>query len=70
MNFSQLSRMSSDLMCRVMMVLLTYPVAVVLSSWIGERGCGHPISFKALRRGTISWANLKRAASSASPAEA
>ena len=64
--------MSSDLMRLVMMVLLTYPVAVVLllSTWIGDRGCGQPISVKALRSGTISWAHLNRAASSASPAEA
>ncbi len=54
----------------VMMVLLTYPVAVVLSTWIGDRGCGQPISVKALRSGTISWAHLNRAESSASPAEA
>ena len=54
----------------VMMVLFTYPVAVVLSTWIGDRGCGQPISVKALRSGTISWAHLNRAASSASPAEA
>ena len=54
----------------VMMVLLTYPVAVVLSTWIGDQGCGQPISVKALRSGTISWAHLNRAASSASPAEA
>ena len=39
----------------VMMVLLTYPVAVVLSTWIGDQGCGQPISVKALRSGTISW---------------
>ncbi len=62
--------MSSDLMRLVMMVLFTYPVAVVLSTWIGDRGCGQPISVKALRSGTISWAHLNRAASSASPAEA
>ena len=54
----------------VMMVLWTYPVAVVLSTWIGDRGCGQPISVKALRSGTISWAHLNSAASSASPAEA
>ena len=54
----------------VMMVLLTYPVAVVLSIWIGDQGCGQPISVKAFCSGTMSWAHLKRAASSASPAEA
>ncbi len=53
-----------------MMVLLTYPVAVVLSTWIGDRGCGQPISVKAFQSGIISWAHLNRAASSASPAEA
>ncbi len=62
--------MSSNLLRLVMIVLLTYPVAVVLSTWIGDRGCGQPISVKALRSGTISWAHLNRAASSASPAEA
>ena len=53
-----------------MMELLMYPVAVVLSTWIGDQGCGQPISVKALRSGTISWPHLKRAAGSASPAEA
>ena len=62
--------MSSDFLRLVMMVLLTYPVAVVLSTWIGDRGCDQPISVKAVRSGTISWAHLKRAASSDSPAEA
>ena len=39
--------MSSDFMRLVMMVLLTYPVAVVLSTWIDDQGCDQPISVKA-----------------------
>ena len=52
------------------MVLLAKPSAVELSSWIGDLGCGHPISFNALRSGTMSRAHLKHAAVSASPADA
>ena len=51
LSFSQLICMASDLMHRVMMVLLTYPVTVVLSTWIGEQSCGHPILFKEGRGG-------------------
>jgi hypothetical protein len=52
------------------MVLLAKPLAVELSTWIGDLGCGHPISFNALRSGTMSWAHLNSAAVSASPADA
>ena len=46
------------------------PAAVELSVWIGDFGCGHPISSKALRRGIISRAVLYKAPSSASAADA
>ena len=54
----------------MMMVLFANPSAVELSTWIGDLGCVHPISVNALRSGTISCAQLKSAAVSASPAEA
>ena len=54
----------------MMIVLLTDPSAVELSTWIGDHGCFHPISSNALRSGTISCAHLKSAAVSASPADA
>jgi hypothetical protein len=38
-------------------------------TWIGDLGCVHPILFNALRSGTMSWAHLKSAAVSASPAD-
>ena len=37
-----------------LIVLLMNLVAVELSVWIGDFGCGHPISLSALRSGTIS----------------
>ena len=52
------------------MVLLKYPVAVELSTWIGNLGCGHPISVSVFLSGTISYAVMKRPASSASAADA
>ena len=51
-------------------MLLTYPAAVELSTWIGNFGCGQPISLRVLRRGAISWAVVNRAANSASAADA
>ena len=54
----------------MMMVLFTNPSAVELLTWIGDLGCVHPISFNALRSGTISCAHFKSAAVSASPADA
>ena len=54
----------------MMMVLFANPSAVELSTWIGDLGCVHPISVNALRSGTISCAQLKSVAVSASPAEA
>ena len=55
-----------------MMMVLRFanPSVVELSTWIGDLGCGHPISLNALRRGTMSCAHLKSAAVSASPADA
>ena len=58
------------LMCLMMMVLFANPSSVELSTWIGDRGCVHPISFNALRSGTMSCAHLKSAAVAASPADA
>ena len=52
-----------------MIVLLTYPSAVELSTWMGERGCFHPISSKVFRRGTIACAVVYSAASSPSATE-
>ena len=46
------------------------PLAVELSVWIGDFGCGHPISSSALRSGIISRAVVYSAASSASAADA
>ena len=43
-----------------MMVLLATPRAVVLSVWIGNCGCGQPISMRNCRRGIISLAQMKR----------
>ncbi len=46
------------------------PTAVELSDWIGLHGCGHPMSMRVCRWGTISQAAIKRAASLALAAEA
>ena len=54
----------------MMMVLFANPSAVELLTWIGDFGCGHPISANALRSGIMSCAHLKSAAVSASPADA
>ncbi len=53
-----------------MMVLLLYPTTVKLLTCFGDRGCGHPISVKVLRSGTISWAALYSADNSASAVDA
>ena len=53
----------------VMMVLLARPSAVVLSVWMGDWGCSHPISMRDWRSGTISLAQMKRVVSSDSAAE-
>ncbi len=42
------------LMQHVMIVLFTNPTAVELSVWMGDFGCGQPISASVLRMGTIS----------------
>ncbi len=52
------------------MVLFVTPTAVELSVWIGLRGCGHPMPMRVCRWGTILWAAIKSAASSALAAEA
>ena len=51
-------------------MLLTYPDAVELSTWIGNFGCGQPISLRVLHSGTITWAVVNSAANSASAADA
>ena len=51
-------------------VLLANPVAVKLSTWIANFGCGQPIYLRVLCSGTISWAAVKRAANLASAADA
>jgi len=69
-NLSQLSFMSSKLRQQTTIVLLTYLLAVELNTWIGNFGCGQPISSRVLRSGTISWAVVNSAANSASAADA
>ena len=61
--------MSIDFVLREMMVSLATPTAVELSHWMGDLGCGHPISVRDWRSGTIALAQIKRPASSASAAE-
>jgi hypothetical protein len=56
--------------CFGTMVLFVTPTAVELSVWIGLHGCGHPISMSVCWWGTILWATIKSAASSASAAGA
>jgi hypothetical protein len=51
------------------MVLFVTPTTVELSVWIGLCGCGHPMSMRVCRWGTILRAAIKSAASSASAAE-
>jgi hypothetical protein len=58
-----------DFIRLAMMVLLATPRAVVLSVWMGDFGCGHPIAMRDCRRGTISLAQMKSPASSASVAD-
>ncbi len=58
------------LMRRVMMVSLTNPTAVELSVWMGDFGCGQPISASVLWMGTMLRVMMYSAASSASVAEA
>ena len=57
-------------MRRWIMVSLTNPAAVELSVWMGDLGCGQPISSRALRNGIISRAVRYNAASSDSDADA
>ncbi len=62
--------MSIILDCFGTMVLFVTPTAVELSVWIGLYGCGHPMSMRVCRWGTILRVAIKSAASSASAAEA
>ena len=57
-------------MALLIMLLFVNPTAVELSVWIGDLGFDHPISIRVLRRGTIVFAVMYRAASSASAADA
>ena len=50
-------------------VPLTMPSAVVLSVYIGDGGCGQPISMRVLRSATIFCAVVKRAPNLASAAD-
>ncbi len=52
------------------MVLFVTPTAVELSVWIELCGCGHPMSKRVCRWGTILRVAIKSTASSASAAEA
>ena len=61
--------MSIDFIFLVKILLLTTPLAVVLSVWIWVGGCGHPISIKVCLMGTSFWAVMYKAVSSASAAE-
>ena len=61
--------MSIDFVFRGMMVELDTPTAVELLHWMGDLGCGHPISVRDWRSGTMVLAQMKRPASSASAAE-
>ncbi len=62
--------MSIILICFGTIVLFVTPTAVELSVWIGVCGCGHPMSLRVCRWGTISRAIIKHAASSASATKA
>ena len=61
--------MSIDFFFREMMVALHNPTAVELLHWMGDLGCGHPISVRDWRSGTMALAQMKSLASSASAAE-
>ena len=45
--------MSIEFLLRGIIVSLATPTAGELSNWIGDRGCGQPISTSAWRSGTI-----------------
>ena len=62
--------MSKDLMALLTMTLFVNPAAVELSVWMGDLGCGHPISSSVVRIGTIFLAVMYSATSSASAADA
>ena len=61
--------MSIDFVFRGMMVALDTPTDVELLHWMGDLGCGHPISVRDWRSGTMALAQMKRPARSASAAE-
>ena len=61
--------MSIDFVFSGMMVALDTLTAVELSHWMGDLGCGNPISVRDWRSGTMDLAQMKRPAISASAAE-
>ena len=61
---------SADLVDLLTMVLLVNTTAVELSVWIGDLGCGQPISVSVLRSGIIFLAVMYSNAISASAANA
>ena len=61
--------MSIDFVFRGMMVALDTPTAVELSHWMVDLYCGHSISVRDWRSGTMALAQMKRPASSGSAAE-
>ena len=61
---------SNYLVALLTMVLIVKPTAVELSVWIGDLGCGKPISMSVLCSGIIFLTVIYRAANFASDAEA
>ena len=61
--------MSMDLVLHGILFLLVNPTAVELSYWMGVLGCGHPISMRVCRSGTIYLVIVKRPASLALKAD-
>ena len=70
MSLSHQIFMSEYLIALLMMVLFVKPASVELSVWMGDFGCGHPISTRVFRIVTMVLAVVYRAASSASAADA
>jgi hypothetical protein len=66
---NQWKRMSIALVRFGCILLLITPSAVVLSVWIGVRGCGWPISSSMFRKCTASFVLMNYEPSSASAAE-
>ena len=69
-HLSKLSCISIGLRRRVTIVLLRFPVAVELSTWIGNFSWGQPISSSRFWSDIISWVVVNSAESLASAADA